>query len=255
MEQHLRHRGHSVSHHDYSADVAVIWSMLWQGRMSGNRDVWQRYRQQNRPVIVLEVGSIIRNQTWRIGINGCYQWDHFCIGDRPRQLIPLRDWRSQGDYVIIACQRTDSQQWQGPTDRNLWLRSMVAQIRQHTQRDIIVRPHPRQSISVPPGVRVSEPKALAGTYDEFDYDQLLSRAHAVINPNSGAGLRAIIQGVPVVSVAESLCHPVSITDLSQIESISCPDRSEWFGRLGWTEWQLEEVAIPLDLILTRLQSS
>ena len=52
------------------ADVAVIWSVLWQGRMRHNKNVWDRYRNANKPVIVIEVGGIKRNETWKIGING-----------------------------------------------------------------------------------------------------------------------------------------------------------------------------------------
>ena len=45
------------------ADVAVIWSVLWQGRMRKYKDIWDRYRKANKPVIVIEVGGIKRNET------------------------------------------------------------------------------------------------------------------------------------------------------------------------------------------------
>ena len=51
-------------------DVAVIWSVLWQGRMRKYKDIWERYRRINKPVIVIEVGGIKRNETWKMGING-----------------------------------------------------------------------------------------------------------------------------------------------------------------------------------------
>ena len=31
------------------ADVAVIWSVLWLGRMRNYKQIWQRYRQANKP--------------------------------------------------------------------------------------------------------------------------------------------------------------------------------------------------------------
>ena len=70
--------GHSVvynepyqvfGHYD-NYDVAVIWSVLWHGRMAKNKDVWEQNRLLNKPVIVLEVGGINRGTTWKVGLNG-----------------------------------------------------------------------------------------------------------------------------------------------------------------------------------------
>ena len=52
------------------ADVAVIWSVLWQGRMRNYQRIWQQYRSAGKPVIVLEVGGLRRNESFKIGING-----------------------------------------------------------------------------------------------------------------------------------------------------------------------------------------
>ena len=36
------------------ADAALIWSVLWYGKMSGNKRIWDDYRAQGKPVIVIE---------------------------------------------------------------------------------------------------------------------------------------------------------------------------------------------------------
>jgi hypothetical protein len=56
----LQRHGHNVVYHDDSADVAVIWSQLWAGRMQPNKSVWDLYKKSNRPVLVAEVGAIQR---------------------------------------------------------------------------------------------------------------------------------------------------------------------------------------------------
>ena len=66
----LTNAGETVVENDMDADVAVIWSVLFQGNMYGNKQVWEHYRKNNKPVIVLEVGVVKRNITWRCGING-----------------------------------------------------------------------------------------------------------------------------------------------------------------------------------------
>ena len=53
-----------------NGDVAVIWSVLWRGRMQSYKGIWDRYRNEGKPVIVLEVGGLRRNLSFKIGING-----------------------------------------------------------------------------------------------------------------------------------------------------------------------------------------
>ena len=61
--------GYIVTEHDISADVYVIWSVLWHGRMAANKQIWDQAKRLGKPIIVLEVGCINRGKTWRIGKN------------------------------------------------------------------------------------------------------------------------------------------------------------------------------------------
>ena len=51
-------------------DAALIWSVLWHGKMQRNKAVWVLYRARNKPVIVIELGVLIRNNNWKVDING-----------------------------------------------------------------------------------------------------------------------------------------------------------------------------------------
>ena len=62
--------GHDVVYNDPSADVDVIWSILWHGRMAPNKEVWDKAQVNKKPVIVLEVGGLKRGTTWKVGLNG-----------------------------------------------------------------------------------------------------------------------------------------------------------------------------------------
>ena len=44
---------HVCNDKETDGDVAVIWSVLWQGRMRKYKQIWERYRQANKPVIVI----------------------------------------------------------------------------------------------------------------------------------------------------------------------------------------------------------
>jgi hypothetical protein len=246
-----------VTEHDMSADVAVIWSQLWTGRMSPNREVWQEFTSSGRPVIVMEVGQLMRGVTWKMGIGGVNaraQWGEGPQQDRAKMLnIQPQPWR-QGDHILIAMQRSDSEQWAGLPPAEQWLKQTIDRIREHTDRPIVVRPHPRQRVVPISGVTIQQPKSLRGTYDEFDFRGSLGRAWAVVNENSGPGSQAIIDGVPAFVGADSMAAPVANTDFAHIEKPLMPERTEWLEQLCHTEWTVGEIrsGLPLGRLLKSL---
>jgi hypothetical protein len=199
----------------------------------------------------------MRGVTWKMGINGVNaraQWGEGTESDRANKLaMRLQPWH-QGDHILIAMQRSDSEQWAGLPAAEQWLEHTVNRIREHTDRPIVVRPHPRQRLKSMPGVQIQQPQALRGTYDEFDFRGSLGRAWAVVNENSGPGSQSIIDGVPAFVGADSMALPVANTDFAQIEKPRMPERSAWLEQLCHTEWTLGEIAagLPLSRLLKSL---
>lgn len=246
IRQGLERIGATVTSHDHTADVAVIWSMVWSGRMRNNRQVWQQFRQTNRTVIVAEVGMLCRGLTWKLGINGtgieshCY--NQIAPGRADRLGIRCQPWKPAGSNIVIATQRADSEQWANQPPLDAWLRQTVEQLRNHTDRPIMVRPHPRFPVSVPAGCGLRQPQKIAQTYDSFDFDRGLDDAWAVINWNSGPGSQAVIAGVPAFVGPSSMAAPVANLDWSQIEKPVRPDRDSWLNWLAHAEWTVDEIA-------------
>ena len=236
---------------DSSADVAVIWSQLWHGRMKHNQGVWETFRNNNRPVVVVEVGMLRRGSTWKLGVNGtgnnAYYGRDLIVGRAAQLRLEAKPWTNSGYNIVIAAQRSDSQQWAGQPPTVAWLTETANAIRKYTDRPIIIRPHPRQRISDVPGCVIEMPRPIPGTYDNFDYERCLSTAWAVVNHNSGPGSQAIMNGVPAFVHSSSLAAPVGNTDLSTINNPLRPDRTEWLERLAHTEWYTEEIASGLPL--------
>lgn len=257
--QGARSLGWQCTEDDLTADVAVIWSMLWRGRMQANRSIWQHYRESGRSVIVLEVGNLDRGRTWRMGVNGITgnaQWCQVHDAQRPQRLgLSLRPWRDQGSHILIACQRGDSEQWTQQPRSDIWLRETVDHIRRHTARPIRVRLHPRFRQSIPADVTVSKPRAIPGTYDSFDFDRDLAGAWAVVNWNSGPAVQSVIAGVPAFVGPTSLAAPVANLDLAHIETPSMPDRDQWLIDISHSEWTLAELnsGIPQQHIMHHLK--
>ena len=260
FRQGLDSLGLSHRSHDLDADVAVIWSVVWAGRMRGNLDVWQHFRGLGRPVLVLEVGMLHRGHTWKMAVNGTGTYAYHGHGldlDRPRKLgVTAAPWRHTGDHILVGCQRTDSLQWQGQPDMATWLTSLRDRLRLYTQRPLILRAHPRHRAPAIKGFELHVARPVADTYDSYDLDRGMRNAWAVINHNSGPGVQAVLQGTPAFVDASSLAAPVANLDVSNIESPARPDRGTWLLQLCHTEWLLPEIASgwPIERLLPGLQS-
>ena len=246
IKQGLQALGIKVTEHNLDADIAVIWSVVWAGRMQPNQQVWHHFQNQNKPVLVAEVGMINRNITWKLGINGTnlhsYPNTDF-IPNRSKYLqIKLSPWQSSGRDVVIALQRTDSEQWQGQPDIVSYVEHCANTIKQHTDREILIRPHPRYKYHVPKGCKLVKPVMIPNTYDDFDFLNVLSNAWCVVNWNSGPGVISAVNGVPVFVGPDSLASRVGNLELGHIETPARPDRQSWVEFLAHTEWTIEEIA-------------
>ena len=117
FEKSLKDAGCTVVHNSLDADVAVIWSVLWHGRMAQNKKVWDDFRSKGKHVIVLEVGGIKRGETWKVALNGVNGEAYFGPmgqdGTRAEKLgIKLKEWqRNEDGDIIICCQHDKSHQW------------------------------------------------------------------------------------------------------------------------------------------------
>jgi hypothetical protein len=118
-----------------------------------------------------------------------------------------------------------------------WVAETISKIRAHTDRPIVVRPHPRSPIALPPGVTTEKPRPLPNTYDSFD---MHFDCHAVVNYNSGIGIQAAIAGCRPVVDSTSLATPVSVS-IADIEQPYNVDRHQWLVEICHTEYTLTEI--------------
>jgi hypothetical protein len=252
----VAHLGHEVVYNDINADVAVIWSVLWHGRMSANKNVWDTFIKQNKKVIVLEVGALFRGTTWKVGINGINKDATFPKGnnnsDRATQFgLELKPWNTDGSKIVICTQHDKSEQWTNMPTINQWVGNMVNDIRAYTDKEIIIRPHPRCKINIP-GVRTIIPKQIPGTYDDFDLE--FDDVYAVVNWSSNPATQAVMAGIPVYTGPSSLAWDVSIKDLQNINDPKLHDRTQWLNNLAYTEWSVPEISqgIPIKHLTSEL---
>lgn len=242
--------GIKTEENSMDSDAAVIWSVLWHGRMAPNQQVYQHYRSQGKPVIVIEIGALYRGQTWKVAVNhinaeGYYGHQENLDPDRPKKLqISLATLLSPQSHIVIAAQHTKSMLVQNMGNMEQWVYDQVRASKSVTDRPIVVRPHPRCRLDLQqldPGIKIQTPIKLDNTYDSFD---LQYNCHAVINYNSGPGTQAAISGCRPVVDATSLAYPVSIR-LEDIEKPYDIDRRQWLIELCHTEYTISELTTGL----------
>ena len=252
-----------VNKYDNTCDVAVIWSVLWQGRMEKNKKVWEHFRSQGKPVVVLEVGGLRRNHTWKMAINGINRDADFAnqIYDNKRWplfKLELKPWQQTGNVIVICGQHHNSEQWKGLPKLNSWAEQQIKIIRKYCDKPIVIRPHPRNPFNFDekkyPHVRVNLPKRDYSTYDDTDFKKILRSTWAVVNHSSNPAIEAVINGIPVFVSESSLCHDVGNTNVADILHPALPARQNWANRMAYGEWTAEEIGqgLPWKRIRERL---
>ena len=238
------------------ADVDVIWSVLFSGRMAPNKTIWEKNIQASKPTIVLEVGGIKRGTTWKVGLNGINRDAFFGdIGnssDRSNLLnLEVKPWRTDGKYILICGQHDKSLQWQNMPPMSQWVIDTIDEIQRHTDRPIIFRPHPRCSLPHIEhefkNVTRQDPRKIDGTYDDFDMS--FNNVHATISYSSNPGIHSILEGVPAFVGPASLAYDAAndIDFLHDIENPLKPDRQQWLNDYAWTEFTVEEISAGIPL--------
>jgi len=231
-------------------DVAVIWSVLWRGRMEKYKPIWERYRNAGKPVVVLEVGGLRRNLTYKVGINGINRDADFANQEYDDKRWPLfkhelRPWNQTGNLIVICGQHDNSEQWRNLPRMSNWIEQQIREIRKYTNKPILVRPHPRNNIGFDENkfsnVKVRLPKRDYRTYDDTDFKATLEATWAVVNHSSNPAMEAVIKGVPVFVSESSLCHDVGNLNLSDINKPAMPARHRWANQLSYTEWFEDEI--------------
>jgi hypothetical protein len=245
----LRRASHTVEQNSYDCDAAIIWSVLWAGRMTANQAVWSHYRSLGRPVVIIDIGALYRGETWKIAVNsitanGYYGHTENLDWDRPRKLgISIALNFSTNPRIVIAAQHARSQQVVGLVSVESWVVEQVERLRTVTDRPIVVRPHPRSALNwaglvhLPKDVVIEKPVKVVNTYDSYN---LAFDCHAMVNYNSGPGIQAALAGTRPIVDASSLAYPVSIS-MDSIEQPYTVDRDQWLVEICHTEYTVKEI--------------
>ncbi len=247
-------------------DCAVIFGSYKKERGKSAHQGKGKVIESGIPYIQLETQLVGRpidtafHTEFRVGVNG-FLWDDAKWGfehiqsDRSKKVFerngydPKIDWRTSGDYILLCMQKVGDASLRGQ-DIFTWTEETVKMLRQHTERQIIVRPHPLYRKKS----RYSECKKNVTDYfnvlwQETDLEkdgfvpiqQQLDNAWCTVTYTSGSGIDAVLQGVPNIACdSGSMVYDVSSTDIAQVENPYRGDKKEWCNRIAHCQWSIEE---------------
>jgi len=161
--------------------------------------------------------------------------------------IDVKDYRTSGNHVLICLQRNGG--WSmGTFDIQDWAVDTIEMIRRHTDRPIVVRPHPgdkntrRILESQTPECKIKFSKRVRLSANPNLIDDLRD-CWAAVNHNSSPVVGAAIEGVPifVTDPERSQCKDIANIDLTKIESPTLYDRQPWLERISMSHWNFDEL--------------
>ena len=242
----LKHAGIRTEENSMTADAVIIWSVLWAGRMQANQVVYEHYRSQHKPVIVIDIGALYRGETWKVSLNnttadGYYGHQENLDPTRPQKLgISQAINLSRNPTILIAAQNIHSLQVAGIPSMEQWICDKIAQLQTVTDRPLVVRPHPRSPLNIkklPVGTTIEQPRKIENSYDSYN---MQIDCHAIVNLNSGPGIQAAIAGTRPIVDSTSLAYPVAV-DITDIDNPYDIDRDQWLLEICHTEYTLKEL--------------
>ena len=247
-------------------DCAVIFGSYKKERGKSAHQGKGKVIESGIPYIQLETQLIGRpidtafHTEFRVGVNG-FLWDDARWGfehiqsDRSKKVFerngydPNIEWRTTGDYILLCMQKVGDASLRGQ-DIFSWTEETVKMLRQHTERQIIVRPHPLYRKKS----RHAECKKVVTDYfnviwQETDLEkdgfipiqQQLDNAWCTVTYTSGSGIDAVLQGVPNIACdSGSMVYDVSSKNISQVEKPYRGDKKDWTNKIAHCQWSIDE---------------
>jgi hypothetical protein len=156
--------------------------------------------------------------------------------------IELKSPQSRPQGHVLICMQRDGGFSMKALDPMAWLNEKIRKIQQHTQRQIMIRPHPgdyrpedfhkwnKRQLNNDTSIVIADP-ANTRLVDN------LNGAHAAVFFNSSASVAAVCAGIPVFADDSScVAWQVANQDIAQIESPVVFAREQWLYDLAAAHW-------------------
>lgn len=151
--------------------------------------------------------------------------------------IGMKPTRNVDGNVLICMQRDGGFAMKSLSPIE-WLENKIEEVRQHTTRPMVIRPHPGK-FDMSHFTRFQNPRRHISVIhpEQSRLVDNLQSAHAAIFFNSSASVAAALEGVPVfVDDASAVTWAVAHHDIADIEQPRTFDRTQWVNDLAAAHW-------------------
>lgn len=211
-------------------DVLIVWNR------HGSHDAYaRRFEAAGAKVIVAENAWIGKDPSghklyamclghhsgrgeWRVG--GDDRWARLGIG--------LKPWRQGGEHILVLAARGIGER--GLAQPKGWENDVAGRLRSITKRPVRIRLHPGIKLKLNDAVLPSLGPDLANCW-------------AAVTWASGAGIKAIVEGIPVFHELQGwIGEGAARFGIKDIERPFLGDRLPMLRRMAWATWSADEIA-------------
>jgi hypothetical protein len=150
--------------------------------------------------------------------------------DRAERLgIDPKPWRYDGEHIVLATQSELFYRLHLSTSRDAWTERILGDLKARTGRPIVVCHKP--------------PVPWPDQWPHANFEQALEGAWAVASHSSSVMVKAIVEGVPVVSLGPSMASRMA-TGVRDLETPYRPSdgvRRQWLADLAANQWTRDEM--------------
>jgi hypothetical protein len=275
LEVGFKRHGDSYTLVDYPQDIkdadCFIQTNLLKPKFYKLQDRASAYQfilDSGKPFLVSESPVFRKYPEWtRLGWYS-YKWTDGIFGNensppdrwnkfQQKTGITFKEWNSPGDHILIMGQKEGdsslSELYKDFESFYDWVSWIVIQIRQYSDRPIIIRPHPRNlrhgigmceklNRNKNLNIKISNNLTEGGTQGGDGLDRDLQNAHCIITYNSLSAIEAVCEGIPTFAFDNgSMIWPIAHKDISQIENLNYNiDITQWKYDVAYTQWDRME---------------
>lgn len=211
-------------------DIAVCW-----GWRKGIKEF-----EKNKQVLVMEHGYMINRHKWiSLGWNGLNNDADFLNEDVPddrwKKIFKehMKPWKNNGEYILFCGQVPGDMSLKG---KNLirWYGETAKKASKVYKLPVVWRPHPLDKKSH--NFTIEKLKLDVGT----NLLDSIKNAAAVMAFNSNSLIDGVMAGVPPIAFDSG----TMVWDLAakNYEPLKRLDREDWGRKMGYTQWNHEEIA-------------
>lgn len=145
--------------------------------------------------------------------------------------------RERGDYVLFCGSSQKYHDFHGLPPSQRYAEWVVKQLRKLTEQTIVYRPKPSDHAA----------RSISGavhSHGTTQFGDALRRASVMVTHGSSAAVYAILGGVPVISLGQSITSPVAESEIGNVGDPFWPDeqlRRRWANAMAYCQWTTKEL--------------